>query len=59
MGLFGSSKSNHSGHDDDMRRAREEAQRNLAGAEADYKRDPHPINKAAVEFARRVLADLR
>ena len=56
MGWF--SSKNDSTDNDDMRRAREQARRDLAGAEAEYKRDPHPINEAAVKFARRHLAEL-
>jgi len=57
MGWF-SSKNDSTDNTDDMRRAREQAQRDLAAAEAEYKRDPHPINEAAVKFARRHLAEL-
>ena len=58
MGWFNSKNDSNTAGDDDMRRAREQARRDLAGAEAEYKRDPHPINEAAVKFARRHLAEL-
>jgi len=57
MGWFISNNDSNA-NDEDLRRAREQARRDLAGAEAEYKRSPHPINKAAVEFARRHVNEL-